>query len=100
MEPPPELSPGADEVGAGVVLVVELVAGEVVVVLLLVEPPLPLPPHPTASTSIAAPPSSAIVALGSDFISYLLPLVDAAGTPDVIARNSRLNPARSGIRAL
>jgi hypothetical protein len=60
MEPPPELSPGAGEVGAGDVLVVE--------------PPLPLPPHPTASTSIAVPPSSAIVALGSDFISCLLPL--------------------------
>jgi hypothetical protein len=74
MEPPPEVSPGADEVGAGVVLVAELVVGVVVVVLLLVEPPLPLPPQPTASTSIAAPPSSAIFALGSDFISYLLHL--------------------------
>jgi hypothetical protein len=93
------LSPGADELGAGVVLVVELDGEVVVVVVLLVEPPLPLPPHPTASTSIAAPPSSAIVALGSDFISYRLPLVDAAGTPDVVARNSRLNPARPGIPA-
>ena len=69
------MSPGADEVGAGVVLVAELVVGVVVVVLLLVEPPLSLPPQPTASTSIAAPPSSATVAFGSDFISYLLPVL-------------------------
>jgi hypothetical protein len=89
-EPPPEVSPGADEVDAGVVLVAELVVGVVVVVLLLVEPPLLLPPQPTASTSIAAPPMNAIVALGSDFISYLLPLCrSAADTPDVVARNSR-----------
>ena len=69
-------------------LVVELVVDVVVVVLLLVEPPLSLPPHPTASTSIAAP-SSTIVTLGSDFISYLLHSRAAPDTPDVFARNSR-----------
>jgi hypothetical protein len=73
MAPPPEVSPGADEVG--VVLVVELVVGVVVVVLLLVDPPLLLPPHPTASTSIVAPPSSAIVVFVSHFISFVFPLV-------------------------
>ena len=78
-EPPPEVSPGAGE--AGVVLVTELVAGVVVVLLLLVEPPVVLPPHPTASTSIAAPPSKASVALGSDFIGYVLPLVVAPLIP-------------------
>jgi hypothetical protein len=86
-EPPPEVSPGADGVGTDVVLVVELVV-DVVVVLLLVEPPLSLPPHPTESTSIAAP-SSTIVTLGSDFISYLLHSRAAPDTPDVFARNSR-----------
>jgi hypothetical protein len=74
------VSPGADEVGTDVVLVVELVVDVVVVVLLLVEPPLSLPPHPTASTTIA-PPSSAIVTLGSDFISYLLHARAAPDTP-------------------
>jgi hypothetical protein len=83
------VSPGADEVGTDVVLVVELVVDVVVVVLLLVESPLSLPPHPTASTSIAAPPSSAILTLGSDFISYLLHSRAAPDTPDVVARNSR-----------
>ncbi|MDT5055672.1 MAG: hypothetical protein QOF66_4038 [Mycobacterium sp.] len=86
-EPPPEVSPGADDVGAGVVLVVELVV-VVVVVLLLVEPPLP-PPHPTASASIATPPSSATVTLGSDFISYPLSPRRATNTPGAVARNSR-----------
>jgi hypothetical protein len=85
-EPPPEVSPGADDVGAGVVLVVELVV-VVVVVLLLVEPPLP-PPHPTASVSIATPPSSAIVTLGSDFISYPLSPCCATDTRGAVARNS------------
>jgi hypothetical protein len=70
---PPEVSPGADEVG--VVLVVELVVGVVVVVLLLVDPPLLLPPQPTASTSIAAPPSSAIVVFVPHFISFVSRLV-------------------------
>jgi hypothetical protein len=81
------VSPGADEVGTGVVLVVELVVDVVVVVLLLVEPPLSLPPHPTASTSIVAPPSSATVTLGSDFISYLLHSRATPDTPDVVAAN-------------
>jgi hypothetical protein len=83
------VSPGADEVGTDVVLVVELVVDVVVVVLLLLEPPLSLPPQPTASTSIAAPPSSAILTLGSDFISDLLHSRAAPDTPDVVARNSR-----------
>ena len=82
------MSPGAYEGGG--VLVVELVVGVVVVVVLvLVDPPLLLPPHPTASTSIAAPPRSAIVALGSHFISFGLPLVVAHLIPRTLLRETR-----------
>ena len=87
-EPPPEVSPGTDDVGAGV-LVVELVVVVVVVVELLVEPP----PHPTASASIAAPPSSAIVSLGSDFISCPLSveqLIPRALSPETHAMRGKL----------
>ena len=48
-----------------------------------------LPPQPTASTSIAAPPSSAIVTLGSDFISYLLHALVQQLIPRPCSRNSR-----------
>jgi hypothetical protein len=45
----------------------ERVVVVVVVVVLLIDLPPP-PPHPTANTSMAAPPNSAIAVLGSDFI--------------------------------
>ncbi|HYZ68163.1 MAG TPA: hypothetical protein VE666_10240, partial [Mycobacterium sp.] len=53
----------------GVVLVVDFV------VLVVVEPPRLLSPHPTASTSNAAPPRSAIVVRCSHFIGKWYPVV-------------------------
>jgi hypothetical protein len=66
--------PGAVVVTAGDVAVVggTLDDAGVVVVLgadvLLGDPPSPLLPHPTANTSAAAPPNSAMAVLASDFI--------------------------------
>jgi hypothetical protein len=49
--------------------VVKLNEGLVVVGVVLVDPPVPLPPHPTARTSTAAPPNSANAVLACDFIA-------------------------------
>ncbi len=78
----------------GTTLVDGVVVG--VVVLVVLGPPLWPPPQPTASTSIAAPPNTAIVVLGPDLIATPISKGRRAATPPVSYPGARACKLRSG----